>query len=241
MDSSRESNWEELKSIAQNQREPGTYKAARILSIYVTRLLLRTPITPNGVTFFWLICLLGASVAYAVGSYPFVLIATFFVFLSYVFDCVDGEIARLKSQTSKIGCQLEQIVHWFTNGTLLLGITFGIYHQSGNETVWALGALSIIGDYTFHFLYYQLNYSFNRQLDYGFLHTFTRWLYFLMPINTNLIIIGGLTNQLLLVLIAWSVISHLSWILVFSLYYRAEVNNLNIEKSQEAQMTVAQD
>src|SRR6266446_6767873 len=115
-------NLKELRKLTQNQTEPITYLPARLISIYFTRWLKGTSITPNAVTFLWMICLLGAAAAFSLGKYIFLILGALLILLSYVLDCTDGELARLTSRTSKIGTQLEQMVHWVTNGVLLLAI-----------------------------------------------------------------------------------------------------------------------
>ena len=220
------SDLKQMRKTGQDQVEPRVYVPARLISIYITRLLIGTRVTPNGVTIFWFFCLLGASAAFAVGEYVYLVAGAVIVFLSYVFDCVDGELARITRRTSKIGIQLEQMVHWTTNGFLLLGITTGLYVTTHNPLIWPLGALTIIGDFTFHFLYIQLYQTADLERDYGFLHTYTRWLYTAMPINTNLMIVGALTNQLRVFLIIWAVLSNVSWLIVFGLYYRTEVKEI---------------
>lgn len=47
-----------------------------------------------------------------------------------------------------------------------------------------------------------------------------------MPIDTNLIIITAVANQLWLFLVLWGILSNTVWIVVFALYYRVEVRYL---------------
>src|SRR5688500_48951 len=150
-------NLKELRAKAQGRPDPISYAPARAISIYITRLLTGTTISPNAVTIIWALCLLAAAAAFAVGEYVTLLLAALLILLSYVLDCVDGELARVKNMPSKIGGHLEQMVHWVTNGVLLLAITFTVYNELETTAVWILGFLAVIGDYTFHFLYYQLN------------------------------------------------------------------------------------
>ena len=154
------------------------------------------------------------------------LIAVITILVAYILDCVDEEIARAAHKSSKIGSQLEHMGHWVTNQVLILGIAVGVYRNASQPLVFVAGFVAIIGDCTFHFLYNQLNLIFNRTLDNGFLHILTKWLYQIMPIDTNLIIITAVANQLWLFLVLWGILSNTVWIVVFALYYRVEVRYL---------------
>ena len=109
-------------------RDSGEHWAGRLyirrLSPYLTRLLLRTPITPNGVT--WLMIAAGVAAA-AVLTLPGVLpaVAAFlFIQLQILLDCSDGELARWRDVRSTAGIYLDRVGHWVTE--TLLPIALGI-------------------------------------------------------------------------------------------------------------------
>ena len=90
----------------------------RRVSPYMTRLLLRTPITANGVT--WLMipsgllaaaCLTLPGIGGAVG-------AVAFIQLQLLFDCCDGEVARWRGESSAVGVYLDRIAHHVTDSAL---------------------------------------------------------------------------------------------------------------------------
>jgi len=109
-------------------RDSGEHWAGRLyirrLSPYLTRLLLRTPITPNGVT--WLMIAAGVAAA-AVLTLPGVLpvVAAFLLIqLQILLDCSDGELARWRDVRSTAGIYLDRVGHWVTE--TLLPIAVGI-------------------------------------------------------------------------------------------------------------------
>ena len=109
-------------------RDSGEHWAGRLyirrLSPYLTRLLLRTPITPNGVT--WLMIAAGVAAA-AVLTLPGVLpaVAAFLLIqLQILLDCSDGELARWRAVRSTAGIYLDSVGHWVTE--TLLPIALGI-------------------------------------------------------------------------------------------------------------------
>jgi phosphatidylglycerophosphate synthase len=220
--------WSEVAAT----REPPTYRLGRLVAVVLRERLAASRLSPNALTFAWTVCLIGASGALAVGEYQYGLLAAALILLSYVLDCLDGEAARARGRTSKIGSQLEQMAHWVTNGCLLLGTVVGLSHGGNRMWVWVVLAAALIGDYTFHFLYQQLHLAADRNLDYGALHIVTRWLYALMPINTNLLIVGAVASELLGALVVWAALSNVAWLVIFGIYYRVESRELRRQIAQ---------
>ena len=116
------------------ERNSGEHWAGRLyirrLSPYLTRGLLRTPITPNGVT--WLMILSGLGAAALLtqrGVWPAVG-ALLLIQLQILLDCSDGELARWKQVSSPIGIYLDRIGHYLTEAALpiALGIRAGGDH-----------------------------------------------------------------------------------------------------------------
>jgi hypothetical protein len=72
----------------------------RRLSPYLTRLLLRTPISANGVT--WLMIVTGASIgpALLIQGWVGIALALFLSQLQMLIDCCDGEVARWRETKS---------------------------------------------------------------------------------------------------------------------------------------------
>ena len=108
------------------ERNSGEHWAGRLYirraSPYLTRLLLPTRITPNGVT--WLMILAGlaaAGVLAAPGVLP-ALAAFLLIQLQILLDCSDGELARWRGLKSVSGVYLDRIGHWLTEGALPIAI-----------------------------------------------------------------------------------------------------------------------
>jgi phosphatidylglycerophosphate synthase len=86
----------------------------RPVSLPLTKLLVVTPITPNQVS-----AIVGILVAIgcwltAHASFPMAIAGSLVVLVSGYFDCCDGEIARLKLMSSKLGAWLDTIVDEFS-------------------------------------------------------------------------------------------------------------------------------
>jgi phosphatidylglycerophosphate synthase len=92
----------------------------RRLSPYLTRVLLRTPISANGVT--WLMIITGASIgpALLIQGWVGIAIALFLSQLQMLIDCCDGEVARWRNTKSPMGIFLDKLGHYLAECLLPL-------------------------------------------------------------------------------------------------------------------------
>lgn len=100
---------EETKKLKRHSDSFFTKLLARSISVYITRSLVNTSVTPLQVTMTGL--LLGLFAAW-LGSKPFWclgILAALFVELSHILDCVDGELARLTGRGSAFAADLDPI------------------------------------------------------------------------------------------------------------------------------------
>ena len=105
----------------------------RRLSPYVTRLLIATPLTPNGVT--WLMIASGLLAAVSL-TFPGVLGALgAFVLIQFqlLFDCCDGEVARWRRRFSPTGVYLDGIGHYSTDAAL--AVALGVRADGGWSSI----------------------------------------------------------------------------------------------------------
>jgi phosphatidylglycerophosphate synthase len=110
------------------ERNSGEHWAGKLyvrrFSPYLTRLLLPTPITPNGVTWLMIGAGVAAAAAVAVDGVLTAVAAVVLIQLQILFDCSDGELARWRGQSSPVGIYLDRFGHWVTES--LLPIALGI-------------------------------------------------------------------------------------------------------------------
>jgi len=93
--------------------------AAYRLSQPLVRLLARTGITPNALTWFGLLLSFGAAALIALGQ-PF--IASFVVLFAGLFDMLDGALARFIDKSTKFGGILDSILDRLGEAAILLGL-----------------------------------------------------------------------------------------------------------------------
>jgi phosphatidylglycerophosphate synthase len=114
----------------------------RRVSPFVTRMFLRTPLTPNAVT--WLMIAVGLAAA-GVLSLPGLVPAIGAVLLiqcQLLFDCVDGEMARWLDRRSPVGVYLDRLGHYLTETAL--PIALGIRADGGWDDIGGWTTLGLV-------------------------------------------------------------------------------------------------
>ena len=135
----------ELRAVSQPDtvvgRVSGEHWAGRLfhrhLSLYVTRLLVPTRVTPNSVTATMFITGLGAALLLSVTHVWAAVAAALVIQLQGILDCTDGELARWRGQMGPTGIYLDRLGHYVTDGSLAVGLA-----------VHADGGLGSIGGWT---------------------------------------------------------------------------------------------
>lgn len=122
--------------------QPLAYRAIRRVSIYLTWLLLHTPLSANAVT------LLAMGVGILAGvlfARNLLLPGAVALLHSTVLDFCDGEVARYRRQPSKEGEYLDLLAHFCVNPVVFAGLGIGAYQLRGSPWLLAAGAACTIG------------------------------------------------------------------------------------------------
>lgn len=129
-----------------------TYKASlkpadSLFNLYLARPLAaplvvafaRTRFTPNQITFISLFVMLGAAAGFiALPGLWGVWVGVGLVELSYLFDCVDGQLARVTGRTSAVGGSLDFLMDELKAALLIAALTarWVIHEGGGRSAVW---------------------------------------------------------------------------------------------------------
>lgn len=126
----------------------------RKCSKLITKILVYFPITPNQVTIFDILLGILSAILFARGLYIFSIIAALVLQLWYIFDCVDGEVARIKNKCSYEGMYLDYVGHDLVQPFIFLGLGFGaffshnyIFNIDTFHNLWIL----LLGIFAFYF------------------------------------------------------------------------------------------
>lgn len=130
--STRHPSLEELRAVAQpaevRSRKNAEHWTAELylrhVSIYLTAVLVRTPITANGVTALMIISGWAIAGALLIPGIWGAVLALFFSQLQLYFDCCDGEVARWRGTGSAKGVFLDKVGHYTTEGAVAVALGF---------------------------------------------------------------------------------------------------------------------
>lgn len=126
----------------------------RPVSLFLSKYLMRTPITPNMMTIVTLIISLFSVYFVLEDGYFYGVVAGVLFHLASVVDGCDGELARLKYQFTKLGELLDGAVDDFKNGLFGIALGIRIYHEALTEnssftqfyysSIWIIGLAFIL-------------------------------------------------------------------------------------------------
>ena len=108
-------------------------------SRYVARWAARAGLTPNQVTVIALCIGLLAATAFATGERAGYIAGAVLLYLSFVADCVDGQLARYTRRFSKFGAWLDSVFDRAKEYAAFAGLGIG----AGSHEVWALAAAAL--------------------------------------------------------------------------------------------------
>jgi phosphatidylglycerophosphate synthase len=136
-----------LGALARRTERRDSYLAALIdrrLSRPVTRLFLRTPLTPSGVTLLSVAAGLVGAAGLATTSYATRVAGVLCLLASIVLDCVDGEVARARLEQSPAGARLDVVGDYVVHLAVFGGLATGLLRQ-GLPPGGGRAALALVG------------------------------------------------------------------------------------------------
>ncbi|WP_290429517.1 CDP-alcohol phosphatidyltransferase family protein [Streptomyces fragilis] len=147
---------EELREVCQPQAKlasrNGEHWAGRMymraISLRVTRQLVRTPVTPDALTWTMVVCGVAAGAALLIPGLTGAVLAAVLFQLFLLFDCVDGEVARWKGQNSAAGIYVDRLGAYLADAALLAGAGFRAagWGDGGSFDGWvSLGLFTAMG------------------------------------------------------------------------------------------------
>jgi phosphatidylglycerophosphate synthase len=104
----------------------------------LSKLLIRTPITPNQISIAATLLGVLAAVGFAVGSYRAAIVAAILLQLSAIIDCVDGDVARVVFKESSLGKWLDIVGDQIVHIGVFVGIGIGLWRAGSSAPVLAL-------------------------------------------------------------------------------------------------------
>lgn len=137
----------------------------RPLAFLLVKGIYNTSITPNQLTLISMILGILGGISYSFGSYHAFMIGAILYLLYDVFDCSDGQLARLKKNGTPVGRILDGIADYVVSIALYIGLGFGFANNSPNPfLIWMVILVAAISNAIQSGL---LDYYRTRYLDYS--------------------------------------------------------------------------
>lgn len=129
--------------------------AVSTYSRYIARWAARRGLTPNMVTSFSMALAVVAAVGFAVGSRPGMVFGAVLLYLAFVFDCVDGQLARYSRRFSTLGAWLDATFDRAKEYVVFAGLAVGSTAAAVSSSVhagdvWGLAVAAMVVQTTRH-------------------------------------------------------------------------------------------
>jgi phosphatidylglycerophosphate synthase len=135
------------EAIKQDDGFVATFLSAPIAN-WMLRRVADSPITPNHVTALSALVAVAAAAAFASGAWPLLVVGGVLLQLSFVFDCLDGQLARHRGAASAFGAWLDFMTDCLQDVVLVAGIAAGCAARSGgsssNAYLWGYATLFVL-------------------------------------------------------------------------------------------------
>ena len=117
----------------------------RAISVRISRYLVQGDMTPNQISLFSFLCSVLAAGLFALGGYVALLLGGVLAQFASIIDGCDGEVARLKYQSSDFGGWFDAVLDRYADAFLLFGLTWHLLVIEANGWVLFIGFMAIIG------------------------------------------------------------------------------------------------
>ncbi len=119
----------------------------RPISTRISKLLLKTNITPNQISFYsFLIAMAGAGLLF-LGNITCLIASGILVQMASIVDGCDGEIARLKYQESDYGAWFDACLDRYADAFIFFGLSYYASLSGAGIWAWIIGFLAMIGSF----------------------------------------------------------------------------------------------
>ncbi|GAB4559482.1 MAG: bifunctional L-myo-inositol-1-phosphate cytidylyltransferase/CDP-L-myo-inositol myo-inositolphosphotransferase [Anaerolineae bacterium] len=189
----------------------------RPLSRRISGLLARTGITPNGISVAgFLLSVLGALLL-SRGEGAGVALGGLVVQLASVIDGCDGEIARLKHQSSAFGAWFDTVLDRYADALIVAGTCYGYWRTHPAPTVWLAGIMAMAGFIMFSYTKKEFQVRYGREMPGQGSY---EWVPASRDVRLFMIFAGALMGHPFEAAVIAGLLAHLSVVLRFLSMYR---------------------
>ena len=116
----------------------------RRISLYLTKLLLKTSITANGITYLMIATGISISLALQINGWIGLILALLLSQIQMLWDCCDGEVARWRNTQSPKGVFLDRVGHYLTEALIPLALANRIREGNDYEILFLASLISLL-------------------------------------------------------------------------------------------------
>ena len=128
---------------------------------WVVKFLYPLPITPTHITIISLIAGLVSVRFYMIDTSSGLMWGALFLYLKIFLDNVDGNLARVRGETSRLGRFLDSLTDFMVSFLVYLVLTLRLVDETNNSLYWCLGGLAFLSCLMqcSYFVYYLVKYT----------------------------------------------------------------------------------
>lgn len=112
-------------------------------SRYVARWAARRGLTPNQITVLSMVIGVASAAAFATGNRAGLVAGAVLLQLSFIADCVDGQVARYTQRFSPLGAWLDATFDRLKEYLVYAGLAVGGIRAGGDDSIWVLAAAAL--------------------------------------------------------------------------------------------------
>lgn len=166
----------------------------RPISTRISKLLLKTNITPNQISFSsFLIAMAGAGLLF-LGNIACLIVSGILVQTASIVDGCDGEIARLKYQESDYGAWFDACLDRYADAFIFFGLSYYASLSGAGIWAWIIGFLAMIGSFLNSYTADKYDGLMRTKVSAGKVIRIGR------DVRIFIVFIGAITNQVMFVL-----------------------------------------
>jgi len=204
-----------LANLKKTSDGPVSRYLNRPISIRISKYLLKKHITPNQISFSSFILSMIGALFFFLGGYVNLLIGGMLAQLSSIIDGCDGEIARLKFQSSNFGKWYDAVLDRYADAFILFGLTYYIYFLREDLLYLFFGFLAIIGTFMNSYTADKYDGLMKKNLVPG-----THYFRIGRDVRMFIIFLGTLINQPLLILFIIALLMNVENIRRIVMFYK---------------------
>lgn len=151
--------WSKLLNEYRSSLKPGVTEEVvnqflnRPVAFLTAKFFFKLKRNPNFITMFSMFFGISAGFLFAQGEYTYILAGVVLLEFMIIFDCADGQLARMTGKSSSFGKTLDALADLATHISVFYGVAFAVFARSGNITVFFLALVAQASMYVHIFLF----------------------------------------------------------------------------------------